>query len=129
MFATLIRTSPDQNVETMGFTARPRYVDRYQRSLDVNCIMFSPDGSFPSIRRTLMGRQQSAALLQRARAVLGFATLSMASLVAAAAGGDFGAPRGASIHAVLTSPPNVPPATNRNYPAKVIVDLEVIEKE
>ena len=43
--------------------------------------------------------------------------------------GDFGPPRGAPIHAVLTSPPNVPPATNRNYPAKVIVDLEVVEKE
>ncbi|HEX8957487.1 MAG TPA: copper-containing nitrite reductase [Burkholderiaceae bacterium] len=43
--------------------------------------------------------------------------------------GDFGPPRGEPIHAVLTSPPNVPPAINRNYPAKVIVDLEVIEKE
>ena len=30
---------------------------------------------------------------------------------------------------MLTSPPNVPPPTNRNYPAKVIVELEVIEKE
>lgn len=43
--------------------------------------------------------------------------------------GDFGPPRGEPIHAVLTSPPNVPPAVNRNYPAKVIVDLEVVEKE
>ncbi len=43
--------------------------------------------------------------------------------------GDFGPPRGAPIHAVLTSPPNVPPPTGRNYPAKVIVDLEVVEKE
>ena len=42
--------------------------------------------------------------------------------------GDFGPPRGAPIHAVLTSPPHVPPPTNRNYPAKVIVDLEVVEK-
>lgn len=42
--------------------------------------------------------------------------------------GDFGPPRGAPIKAVLTSPPMVPPATNRNYPAKVVVDLEVIEK-
>ena len=45
------------------------------------------------------------------------------------AAGDFGPPRGEPIHAVLTSPPNVPPPTGRNYPAKVIVELEVIEKE
>jgi nitrite reductase (NO-forming) len=43
--------------------------------------------------------------------------------------GDFGPPRGAPIRAVLTSPPHVPPPTGRNYPAKVIVDLEVVEKE
>src|SRR3954464_5717682 len=43
--------------------------------------------------------------------------------------GDFGPPRGEPVHAVLTSPPHVPPATNRNYPARVIVDLEVVEKE
>ena len=43
--------------------------------------------------------------------------------------GDFGPPRGDPIHAVLTSPPNVPAPTFRNYPAKVIVELEVIEKE
>jgi nitrite reductase (NO-forming) len=43
--------------------------------------------------------------------------------------GDFGPPRGTPIHAVLTSPPHVPPPTGRNYPAKVIVDLEVVEKE
>lgn len=43
--------------------------------------------------------------------------------------GDFGPPVGAPIHAVLTSPPNVPPPTNRKFPAKVIVELEVVEKE
>jgi len=43
--------------------------------------------------------------------------------------GDFGPPRGEPIHAVLTTPPMVPPPTGRNYPAKVIVELEVIEKE
>lgn len=43
--------------------------------------------------------------------------------------GDFGPPQGEPIKAVLTSPPEVPPPTNRNYPAKVIVELEVIEKE
>ena len=41
--------------------------------------------------------------------------------------GDFGPPQGEPINAVLTSPPHVPPATNRNYPAKVIVELEVTE--
>ncbi len=43
--------------------------------------------------------------------------------------GDFGPPQGKPIDAVLTSPPHVPPATGRNYPAKVNVTLEVIEKE
>ncbi len=43
--------------------------------------------------------------------------------------GDFGPPQGEPIHAVLTSPPHVPPPIHRNYPAKVIVELEVIEKE
>lgn len=66
------------------------------------------------------------------------AALSLHSLVtlAGAGGGpatrtngDFGPPRGAPIRAVLTSPPHVPPPVNRNYPAKVIVELEVVEKE
>ena len=43
--------------------------------------------------------------------------------------GDLGPPQGAPIHAVLTSPPNVPPPLTRKFPAKVIVELEVIEKE
>ncbi len=43
--------------------------------------------------------------------------------------GDFGPPRGKPIQAILTSPPNVPPPIKRNYPAKVIVELEVIEKD
>ncbi|MFO0729135.1 MAG: copper-containing nitrite reductase [Myxococcota bacterium] len=38
-------------------------------------------------------------------------------------------PEGPPIHAVLTSPPQVPPPTNRTAPAKVIVELTVIEKE
>jgi nitrite reductase (NO-forming) len=65
------------------------------------------------------------------------AALSMATLGAIAAPGgeaaaklpgDFGPPQGAPIHAVLTSPPNVPPPIHRNHPAKVIVELEVLEK-
>ncbi|HKS54832.1 MAG TPA: copper-containing nitrite reductase [Steroidobacteraceae bacterium] len=41
--------------------------------------------------------------------------------------GDFGPPQGEPVHAVLTSPPNVPPPTQRHAPAKVIVELEVKE--
>jgi nitrite reductase (NO-forming) len=41
--------------------------------------------------------------------------------------GDFGPPQGEPIRAVLTSPPQVPPPIDRDYPAKVIVDLEVRE--
>jgi nitrite reductase (NO-forming) len=39
------------------------------------------------------------------------------------------APRGAPVRAVLTSPPHVPPPTGRKQPARVIVELEVVEKE
>ena len=38
-------------------------------------------------------------------------------------------PVGAPIHAILTSPPEVPPPTRRASPAKVIVELEVREVE
>src|SRR3546814_8728991 len=41
----------------------------------------------------------------------------------------FGPPQGKPVDAVLTSPPHVPPPTGRDYPAKVIVSLDVIEKE
>lgn len=40
-----------------------------------------------------------------------------------------GPPQGEPIHAVLGIPPNVPPPLHRNHPAKVIVELEVIEKD
>jgi nitrite reductase (NO-forming) len=43
--------------------------------------------------------------------------------------GDFGPPQGEPVKAVLTSPPNVPPATGRKAPAKIIVELEVREIE
>ena len=43
--------------------------------------------------------------------------------------GDFGPPQGQPIEAVLTSPPNVPPPTGRTAPAKVIVSLDVVEKD
>lgn len=41
--------------------------------------------------------------------------------------GDFGPPQGEPVKAILTSPPQVPPPTGRDYPAKVVVDLEVRE--
>ena len=43
--------------------------------------------------------------------------------------GDFGPPQGDPVHAILTSPPNVPAATGRHVPVKVIVELEVREVE
>ncbi|MFS8137509.1 MAG: nitrite reductase, copper-containing, partial [Thermomonas sp.] len=43
--------------------------------------------------------------------------------------GDFGPPQGPEVRAILTSPPHVPPATGRHAPARVIVELDVIEKE
>ena len=43
--------------------------------------------------------------------------------------GDFGPPQGEPVKAVLTSPPLVPPATGRTAPAKVIVELDVVEKD
>jgi nitrite reductase (NO-forming) len=45
------------------------------------------------------------------------------------ANGDFGPPQGEPIKAVLTNAPEVPPPVDRNYPAKVIVELEVREVE
>ncbi len=43
--------------------------------------------------------------------------------------GDFGPAQGTPIDAVLTAPPNVPPPTGRTAPAKVIVKLDVVEKD
>ena len=43
------------------------------------------------------------------------------------AAGDFGPPQGDPIQALITSAPDVPPPVNRDYPAKVIVDMEVRE--
>ncbi len=42
--------------------------------------------------------------------------------------GDLGPPVGDPIQAVLTNAPEVPPPTNRDKPAKVVVELEVVEK-
>src|SRR6516225_9196723 len=68
----------------------------------------------------------------RTRTILALAAVAFAAapaLAAPAPAGDFGPPRGEPIHATLTSPPFVPPPIHRSYPAKVIVDLEVVEKQ
>lgn len=63
-------------------------------------------------------------------AALLFATAAAAAGPKATRGpGDFGPPQGPVVRAVLTSPPHVPPPTGRKAPAKVIVELEVVEKE
>ena len=70
-------------------------------------------------------------------AIVALLILVLGSIVTAASAsaattkipGDFGPPRGKPIKAILTSPPHVPPPVNRNYPAKVIVELEVIGYE
>jgi nitrite reductase (NO-forming) len=49
--------------------------------------------------------------------------------VQGSAGGDFGPPQGEPITAITTSAPQVPPPVDRNYPAKVVVDMEVRELE
>lgn len=44
------------------------------------------------------------------------------------AGGALGKPSGTALDAILTSPPEVPPPTGRDAPAKVVVKMEVVEK-
>jgi len=70
--------------------------------------------------------------LNRALAALGaMVALSVAAATAPPTKqpGDLGPPQGPAIKAVLTSPPMVPPPITRKHPAKVIVELEVVEKE
>lgn len=58
------------------------------------------------------------------------AAAGLAGVATAADGATKTGPKAAeTVHAVLTSPPQVPPPTGRNKPAKVVVELEVIEKE
>lgn len=56
-------------------------------------------------------------------------TASVKADTGGSAKGDFGPPQGEPVHAILTSPPEVPPATGRTAPVKVIVELEVRELE
>ena len=64
-------------------------------------------------------------------AALSYAGLYGSGVAVAASASDIdtGPPTGSAIHAVLTSPPNVPPPTHRTHPAKVIVELEIREVE
>ena len=71
-------------------------------------------------------------IITRALLASSLAAAALAAVTATAAPrepGDFGPPQGAPIRAVLTSPPHVPPPITRKTPAKVIVELEVVEKE
>ena len=72
-----------------------------------------------------------AAVVAAALCVAATAALAKGPVQAGAGAipGDFGPPQGEPIHAVLTSPPMVPPPVHRDHPAKVIVELEVVEKE
>ena len=72
-------------------------------------------------------------MILRLQSWLAGALLASGAISAAVAAprdpGDLGPPQGQPIHAVLTSPPNVPPPITRKRPAKVMVELEVVEKE
>jgi len=68
-------------------------------------------------------------LVCRGAAIVAFGGGAVASLFAVdarSAESDFSPPQ---IRAVLASPANVPPPVARDYPARVIVELEVLEKE
>jgi nitrite reductase (NO-forming) len=56
-------------------------------------------------------------------------TTAQAGQPQGSAGGDFGPPRGEPVSAITTRPPQVPPPVDRDYPAKVVVDMEVRELE
>lgn len=75
------------------------------------------------MKRLLLPLMISATLLTMA------AAKNISTDTGGSAAGDFGPPQGEPIHAILTSPPMVPPAITRKTPAKVIVDLEVREVE
>ncbi|WP_201316134.1 copper-containing nitrite reductase [Dyella sp. EPa41] len=75
------------------------------------------------------GLLPGAVLAGQATGTAPLAIVATASPAPLAAPVDFGPPQGEPIHAVLGIPPNVPEPIHRNYPAKVIVELEVIEKE
>lgn len=86
-------------------------------------------------RSFLTQKQQKGDAMKKDVRLLGLASLIFLTVgcsqgskdTGGSAKGDFGPPKGDAIEAVLTDAPNVPPPVNRNYPAKVIVHLEVKE--
>jgi nitrite reductase (NO-forming) len=57
------------------------------------------------------------------------ATLTALPAMARNTASELGEPQGPPIHAILTSPPQVPPPIHRTHAAKVIVELEIREVE
>jgi nitrite reductase (NO-forming) len=55
------------------------------------------------------------------------AAVAIAAQVPVSAPGDFGPPQGEPIRAVTTAPPHVPPPIDRDHPARVVVEMEVLE--
>ena len=81
------------------------------------------------MKKMLRTKQMLALLVGLSLATASALSLAAAGAKAKKAGAEAAPAELETIKAVLTSPPNVPPATNRKKAAKVIVDLEVIEKE
>ena len=111
---------------------KPRKTDEQARGLlDLNQGM--PGVRYLMCAQRLKSHSQGKQPMIRAtRNLLHYAlvcALGFGVPVAVAASHDSAAPAGETIQAVLTAPPMVPPPTNRKTPAKVVVDLEVIEKE
>ena len=76
--------------------------------------------------RTTLGLSSAALFLA---AALFVAPTLAANAKAKPDASDQGAAQGEPVHAILTSPPNVPPPTRRTHPVKVIVELEIREVE
>src|SRR5437763_314016 len=112
-------------LEARELICRKASVETIPSMLHMKCIVErqSTETVMTSLRKALI------AVTLATGAALGGAIQTAYAAPSAKAVGDFGPPQGAPIRAVLTSPPNVPPATNRKAPAKVIVELEVVEKE
>ncbi len=91
---------------------------------DVHSSFFHHKGHFMKLLPSTL-----AALLAACSLLIGASAGAAAISAKAKATGDFGPPQGMPIQAMLTSPPMVPPPITRKFPAKVIVNLEVIEKE
>ncbi|MBZ4421614.1 copper-containing nitrite reductase [Myxococcus sp. RHSTA-1-4] len=72
--------------------------------------------------------QADGATGSTSRAAARSATASPPVDTGGSARGDFGPPQGPAVHAELTDAPAVPAAPRRTSPARVVVELEVLEK-